>query len=168
MDDILIFANTREDLRNATREVLSQLRENDLYLKPEKCEFEKTKIDYLGMVIKEGKLAMDPVKLKGIRDWPTPTMVKQVRLFLGFGNFYRKFIRGYSELAAPLNGLLQKDQPFNWTPECQNSFDQLKMRFTEAPVLVMPETSKPFQIEADASKYASGGVLTQLHQEKPF
>lgn len=162
MDDILIFANTKEDLRKATREVLARLRENDLYLKGEKCEFEKTKVDYLGMVVEQGKLAMDPVKVKGIREWPAPTTVKQVRSFLGFGNFYRKFIRGYSELAGPLNGLLKKDQPFRWTQECQNSFDTLKRRFTEAPVLIMPDTSKPFQVEADASLYASGAVLTQL------
>ena len=102
------------------------------------------------------------VKLGGIRDWPTPTTVKQVRSFLGFGNFYRRFISHYSELARPLNNLTKKDWKFEWTPECQNTFETLKRRFTEEPVLLMPDQTKPFQIEADASKVATGAVLTQL------
>ena len=104
---------------------------------------------------------MDPVKLGGIKDWPIPTSVKQVRSFLGFGNFYRRFIRNFANLARPLNDLLKKDIKFNWTQECQNSFETLKKRFTEEPVLMMPDQSRPFQIEADASKYATGAVLTQ-------
>ena len=79
--------------------VLEKLRENDLFLKAKKCKFYKTEIEYLGMIIEEGRILMDPVKLGGIRDWPTPTMVKQVQSFLGFGNFYRKFISHYSNLA---------------------------------------------------------------------
>ena len=88
--------------------------------------------------------------------------MKQVRGFLGFGNFYRQFIRHFSKIAKPLNDLLKKDRKFEWTEACQNSFDELKRRFTEEPVLTMPDHTKPFQIECDASKYASGAVLTQL------
>ena len=105
---------------------------------------------------------MDTGKLKGIRDWPVPTTVKQVRAFLGFGNFYRRFIWHFSDLAKPLNDLLKKDQKFEWTNDCQQAFEELKKRFTEEPVLMMPDHSKPFQIESDASKYATGAVLTQL------
>ena len=89
MDDILIFSKTKEKLEEMTKKVLQQLRENDLYLKPGKCEFCKTRIEYLGLIIEEGKMMMDPGKLKGIRDWPIPKTVKQVRSWLGFGNFYR-------------------------------------------------------------------------------
>ena len=135
--------------------------ENDLYLKPKKCEFCKEKIEWLGMVIQEGKIMMDPGTLKGIQDWPAPTTVKQVRGFLGFGNFYRRFIRGFSEIAQPLNNLLKKDRKFKWTSDCQSAFDNLKRRFTSEPVLTMPDQMKPFQIECDALKYASGAVLTQ-------
>ena len=78
------------------------------------------------MIIEEGKISMYPGKLKGIQDWPTPTTVKQVRGFLGFGNFYRQFIRHFSNLAQPLNDLLKKDQKFEWTENCQKAFDQLK------------------------------------------
>ena len=98
-----------------TRMVLEKLWENDLFLKAKKCEFYKTKIEYPGMIIEEGKISMDPVKLRGIRDWPTPTMVKPVWSFLGFGNFCRKFISHYSNLAWPLNNLTKKDKKFEWT-----------------------------------------------------
>jgi Reverse transcriptase (RNA-dependent DNA polymerase) len=126
MDDILIFADTKDELERITRRVLEKLRENDLFLKAKKCEFGKTKVEYLGMVIEEGRISMDPVKLGGIKDWPVPTTVKQVRSFLGFGNFYRKFISHYSDLARPLNDLTKTDKKFEWTPECQSSFDTLK------------------------------------------
>jgi hypothetical protein len=106
MDDILIFGENQEELEERTKQVLQRLREHDLFLKPKKCEFNKTKMEYLGLIIQEGKLSMDPIKLSGIRDWPTPTTVKQVRGFIGFANFYRRFIKKFSELILPLNNLL--------------------------------------------------------------
>ena len=115
------------------------------------------------MIIEEGKIFMDPIKLAGIRDCPTPSMVKQVRLFLGFGNFYWKFISHYSNIAKPLNDLTKKDKKFEWTNECQESFNILKQCFTKEPILLMPDHSKPFQIESDASKVATGAVLTQTN-----
>jgi Reverse transcriptase (RNA-dependent DNA polymerase) len=126
MDDILIFANMEEELRRTTKLVLEKLQEHDLFLKAKKCEFCKTKIEYLGMIIKQEKIAMDSVKLEGIRDWPTPATVKQVQSFLGFGHLYQKFISHYSDLAQPLNYLTKKDKKFEWTTECQNTFDTLK------------------------------------------
>jgi RNase H-like domain found in reverse transcriptase len=105
---------------------------------------------------------MDLVKLGGIRDWPTLTAVKQVRSFLGFGNFYQKFISHYSDLAQPLNYLTKKDKKFEWTTDCQNAFDTMKKRFTEELVLLMPDQSKPFQIKSDTSKVATRAILIQL------
>ena len=162
MDDILIFAKTKEELKWITKLVLEKLRENDLFLKAKKCEFEKTKIEYLGMIIKEGQISINPIKLAGIQEWPTLTIVKQVRSFLGFGNFYQKFISHYSDLANPLTDLTKKDRKFEWIKDCQQAFNSLKKRFTEEPVLQMPDHSRPFQIESDASKVATGAVLTQL------
>jgi RNase H-like domain found in reverse transcriptase len=118
------------------------------------------------MIIKEGRISMDAVKLGGIRDWPIPTTLKQTQSFLGFGNFYRKFISHYSKLARPLNDLTKKDKKFEWTTECQKAFDIMKKRFMEEPVLLMPNQSKPFQIESDASKVATGVVLTQLDSNR--
>jgi RNase H-like domain found in reverse transcriptase/Reverse transcriptase (RNA-dependent DNA polymerase) len=162
MDDILIFADTKEELEWITKLVLKKLREHNLFLKAKKCEFCQTRIEYLGMIIKERKISMDAVKLGGIRDWPVPTTLKQTQSFLGFGNFYRKFISHYSELAQPLNDLTKKDKKFEWTTECQEAFDTMKKRFMEEPVLLMPNQSKPFQIKSDALKVATGAVLTQL------
>jgi RNase H-like domain found in reverse transcriptase/Reverse transcriptase (RNA-dependent DNA polymerase) len=163
MDDILIFANTKEELERITKLVLEKLREHDLFLKAKKCEFCQKKIKYLGMIIKEGKISMDAVKLGGIRDWPVPTTLKQTWSFLGFGNFYWKFISHYSKLAQPLHDLTKKDKKFEWTTNCQKAFDTMKKRSMEEPVLLMPNQSKPFQIESDASKVATGAVLTQLN-----
>jgi RNase H-like domain found in reverse transcriptase len=118
-------------------------------------------MEYLGLIIQEGKLSMDPIKLSEIRDWPILTTVKQVRGFIGFANFYRQFIKKFSELILPLNNLLQKDTKFDWNDQCQEAFETLKGRFLQEPVLMMLDHSKPFQIESDASKYASGAVLTQ-------
>jgi RNase H-like domain found in reverse transcriptase/Integrase zinc binding domain/Reverse transcriptase (RNA-dependent DNA polymerase) len=161
MDDILIFAENQEELQERTKQVLQRLWEHDLFLKPKKCEFNKTKMEYLGLIIQEGKLSMDPIKLSGIRDWPTPTTVKQVQGFIGFANFYRQFIRKFSKLILPLNNLLRKDAKFDWNDQCQEAFETLKGRFLQEPILMMPDYSKPFQIKSDASKYASGAVLTQ-------
>jgi Reverse transcriptase (RNA-dependent DNA polymerase) len=126
MDDILIFSNTKEELERITKLVLEKLREHNLFLKAKKCEFCQTRIEYLGMIIREGRISMDAVKLGGIRDWPVPTMLKQTRSFLGFGNFYQKFISHYSELARPLNDLMKKDKKFEWSTECQEAFDTIK------------------------------------------
>ena len=103
MDNIFVFTKELLDNIHNTRKILQQLWDNDLYLKPEKCSFWQKKVEYLGLIIKEGKIGMDLTKLKGISDWPEPTTVKQVRSFLGFGNYYRWFIHGYGDLTKPLN-----------------------------------------------------------------
>jgi len=162
MDDVLIFSKTKEGLKMITKTVLQKLHENDLYLKLSKCEFCKTKIKYLRMIIEEGKVSMGLTKLIGIWEWPEPTTIKQVWSFLGFGNFYQRFIRKYSEVVKPMNELLQKDQQFEWTPEAQVAFEKLKKWFTKEPVLIMPNHSKPFQIKCNTLKYTPGAVLTQL------
>ena len=102
MDDILIASKGAiNDHRAAVRDVLQVLQDYDLFLKPEKCVWESPCVDYLGLILEKGVTRMDPAKIAGVRDWPTPTTVKQVRSFLGFCNFYRAFIRGFSHLAKP-------------------------------------------------------------------
>ena len=99
MDDILICGDTKDQLWQRTKLILQRLKENDLFLKLEKCKFEQDEVEFLGMLVSFNKICMDPVKLAGITDWPAPLTVKQVRGFLGFCNFYRKFIGGFSTLA---------------------------------------------------------------------
>lgn len=104
---------------------------------------------------------MNPKKLDGIKDWPTPTKLKDVRSFLGFANYYQKFIAHYSNIVQPLVELTRKDQPWNWSPSCENAFKTLKDPFLSQPILQLPDLTKSFTIATDASKYASGGVLMQ-------
>jgi Reverse transcriptase (RNA-dependent DNA polymerase) len=126
MDNILAFSKTINGLKKIKQIILEKAREYDLYFKAKKCKFRKPKIKYLGLVVKEEELAMDPAKLKGILDWPALETVKEVRSFLGFGNFYCRFVKGFFHLAHLLNDLLKKDKEFVWSEECQESFDQLK------------------------------------------
>ncbi|ESK88704.1 reverse transcriptase-rnase h-integrase [Moniliophthora roreri MCA 2997] len=139
--------------------LMRRLKKHDLFLKPEKCKFDVMEVVFLGMVIRPGYIAMDPVKLAGIAEWEPPQTVKGVRAFLGFRNFYRKFIGKYAQLTRPMNDLLQKNRKFEWTKECQIAFNLLKMKFLSEPILVMLDVNKPFIIEADASKWATGAVL---------
>jgi hypothetical protein len=126
MDDILIY--TAELLHHCkiVREVLKCLEHYDLYLKPEKCNSEKEEIEYLGMIIKPGEVWMDPGNVAAVKDWPTPTVLKEVRAFIGFANFYRRFIQDIATLARPLHNLTKKDVPWQWHPEQQQAFDALK------------------------------------------
>lgn len=104
---------------------------------------------------------MDPVKIERIKNWKTPETVRQVRAFTGFANFYRRFISKFSDIARPLNELMKKNTVFKWTEECQQAFETLKGKFIEQPILAMVEKTKPFELECDASLYATGGVLRQ-------
>ncbi|EEB88780.1 hypothetical protein MPER_13203 [Moniliophthora perniciosa FA553] len=161
MDDILIFSRNKEEHRIRTRRLLERLANQDLFLKPEKCEFDVTEVNFLGMIIRPGHVAMDPTKLAGIKDWLPPDSVTGVRSFLGFGNFYRKFIGKFGEIVKPLNDLTKKGAAFIWSKECQSAFDALKQKFLKEPILIIPDPDKPFLLETDASKWASGGVLRQ-------
>ena len=135
--------------------------ELDLHLKLKKYQFNIPEVEYLRMIMKPGQLTMDPVKLDGIAAWPTPVKVKDVRSFLGFANFYRWFIPDYSTVAHPLLDLMKKDNCWDWTPTCQQSFNGLKKLFLSRPILHLPDFVKPFAIATDASKYTSGTILLQ-------
>ena len=161
MDDMLLFSKDKEELETNILQVLKKLRENDLFLNLDKCAFCIEEVEYLGMIISENKISMDKTKLAGILNWPVLTTIKQVQFFLGFGNFYRKFIGRYADIAWPLNDLTEKDLTWNWTDNCQNAFEELKKAFMEAPVLLMLDTLKSFLVESDASKWATGAILQQ-------
>jgi RNase H-like domain found in reverse transcriptase/Reverse transcriptase (RNA-dependent DNA polymerase)/Integrase zinc binding domain/Chromo (CHRromatin Organisation MOdifier) domain len=163
LDDILIFDKDLDAHHQHVREVLERLREHKLYLKPEKCEFDVLEVEYLGVIVSEGKVRMDPVKVEGITDWPAPQCKRDVQSFLGFCNFYRRFIHHYAGIARPLN-ILTGNTPFNWTSECQEAFEKLKMAITTAPILIIPNNHDKLRLECDASEYALGAVLSQ-HQD---
>lgn len=159
-DDILIYSRDWSTHLSHLSEVLSLLKSHVLYTKISKCSFGLTKIDYLGHIVSNTGVEMDPQKLEAVRDWPVPDSISNLRGFLGLTGYYRRFIRGYASIAAPLTALLQKNA-FHWTLEAHTAFDALKAALMAAPVLALPDFSLPFTVEADASGVGIGAILSQ-------
>jgi hypothetical protein len=158
MDDILIFTKDLESHREIVAKVLQILQDNDLYLKPEKCTWEADKVEYLGLIVSEGTVEMDPVKVAAVKEWPTPRSKVEVQTFLGFVNFYRRFLREFGSIAKPLTRLTGKT-PWNWGKEEQKAFEGLRDQVVAAPRLAIPQEGGKFRLETDASNYAKGAVL---------
>ena len=166
MDDIMIFTKTLSEHRQIIQEVLQILRENKLFLKHTKCDFETQEMEYLGLIVSEEQIRMDPGKVKGVTDWPVPKSRKELQGFLGFLNFYRHFIENFSKVAHLLNALTSKKIPFEWTAKCQMAFKQLKRKITMAPALCMPNDEDPFHIETDGLGIGIGAILSQQQGDR--
>ncbi|KAI2645252.1 Transposon Tf2-6 polyprotein [Labeo rohita] len=164
IDDILVYSKTEEEHVDHVRTVLSRLLQNQLYVKAEKCEFHVHQTSFLGYHISHQGVKMDITKIQAVTEWPRPTTVKELQRFLGFANFYRRFIRNYSMVAAPLTSLLKgKPSKLAWTEMANQAFVSLKERFTSAPILKHPDPNLPFIVEVDASDCGIGAVLSQRH-----
>ena len=161
LDDILIFTKTLSEHWTITWRVLEHLQEYNLCLKLEKCEFECTRIEYLRVIVSEGTVEMDLVKVSGVSEWPEPQNKREVQSFVRFVNFYRQFIKDFSHHACTLFDLTKKDVGWHWGALEQASFNKLKELITSVPVLVFPDNSLPYCIEADSSDAATGAVLSQ-------
>ena len=164
IDDILIYSNNQEEHPKQVRKVLQRLRENNLYVKLEKCAFNVESVSFLGFVLSPAGVTMDAQKVQAVTDWKSPSTVKEVQSFIGFANFYRRFISDFSKKIIPLTRLLKKGVPFEWSKEAEEAFVFLKRNFTTAPILLHADTSEPFFVETDASDLAIGGVLSQRHK----
>jgi hypothetical protein len=141
--------------------VFDRFRESNLKLKPEKCEFLRKEVSYLGHVISENGVLPDETKTKVIDEFPTPQTVKQLRSFLRLMSYYKRFIQGFSKLAALLHKLLKKDARYEWTDEQERAFRSLKSKLTSPPILRYPDYSRRFVLTTDASKEGLGAVLSQ-------
>jgi hypothetical protein len=161
IDDILIFSKNEEEHDEHLHLVLQKLRENQLYAKLSKCEFWLKEVSFLGHIISEGGISVDPSKVKSASSWNTPQKVSDIQSFLGLAGYYRRFIEGFSKIAKPMIELLEKGKTFEWLPRCEASFQELKKRLTTTPVLTMPHIEKPFSIYCDASDQGLGCVLMQ-------
>uniref|UniRef100_A0A3Q7ED62 Reverse transcriptase domain-containing protein n=1 Tax=Solanum lycopersicum TaxID=4081 RepID=A0A3Q7ED62_SOLLC len=159
LDDIIVYSSTLQEYVEHLKKVFKVLRENQLYVKREKCEFAQPKIHFLGHMISQGELRMDEAKVKAIQDWEAPTKVTELCSFLGLANYYCRFIIGYSAIAAPLTELLKKNRPWLWSEECQGAFEGLKAAVIQEPVLMLPDFTKTFEIHTDASDFAIGGII---------
>lgn len=156
LDDIVVYNETLEEHVQYLEEVLSKLRAHQLYVKKGKCEFCMQEIMFLGHKVSKGQIRMDERKVKAIVEWTSPIKVSELRLFLGQTNYYRRFVKDYSN---PLTDLLKKDQSWEWTEKCEQAFTRVKEAVTTKLVLCLPDFSLPFEVHTDTSDRALGGVL---------
>ena len=176
LDDILIFSDTESEHIEQVLKVLRRLKERGLQLDIDKCEFSVPEVKYLGMYVGVNGVRMDPEKVSAILEWRTPESVKEVQSFLGFANFYRRFIEGFSKKVRCLIELTKGEQyvsksgkrrvkykDFHWTTECQKAFEDMKQAFTSAPILAHYDPARETWVETDASDFVVSGVLSQMH-----
>ena len=135
LDDILIYSKNEADHIALVKQVRSRLQEHKLAIAPEKCEWHKSRVNFLGYIISADGVEMDQEKIKTVLEWDAPEIVKDIQSFLGFANFYRRFIEGYSKLTRLLTDPTKTSEKFFWSAECYKAFQELKSRFTSAPIL---------------------------------
>jgi RNase H-like domain found in reverse transcriptase/Reverse transcriptase (RNA-dependent DNA polymerase) len=165
LDDIMVLLKDQVQDRANTRRLLEQCREQRLRLNIDKCEFGMLETDYLGFHVSPNGVLMELEKLDAIMDWLEPTTLKQVQGFLGFANFYRRFIPSYSEMVEPLNRLTKKTQAWIWGEEQQKAFDMVKAAFRQHKLMMVPDRTKPFILETDASLIGVAAALIQKDSE---
>jgi hypothetical protein len=161
IDDILIYSLNEETHEDHLRLVLQKLCDNQLYAKFSKCDFWLKEVAFLGHIVTDGGIKVDPGKISEILNWKQPKDASKIRSFLGLAGYSRRFIEGFSKLVKPLTSLLEKGKEFKWDEACQKCFEELKKRLTTAPILVMPDIYKGFDVYCDASHLELGCVLMQ-------
>jgi hypothetical protein len=170
LDDIIIFGKTFEEQMHRLETVFQRLRWAKLKLKPSKCSLLQRCVDFLGHTVSQDGVSMQQSKIQTVTDWPRPTDVHQLRSFLGLCSYYRRFIEGFADTAAPLHALTGKSVPYRWGPEQETAFRTLKHKLTTAPVLGMPANEGQYILDTDASNVGLGAVLSQVQDgvERPI
>ena len=162
LDDILVYTKgTRREHEKEAAEVLKLLKENNICLNEKKGEYSKTEVTFLGTIISREGLRMEPDKTRAIREWPVPKTVKEVQSFLGFANYYQKFIKNYSSYTTPLTQLTRKNQQFEWKKLQQEAFEGIKALFMDETILQGHDPEKKQTVETDASQWAIAAYLSQ-------
>jgi len=165
MDDILIYAQKEGEHDRLVEDVLQRLTNNGLAVSPEKCVWKKPKVEFLGYTIGRDGIEISTDKVDAVLSWKTPNSLTEVQAFLGFANFYRRFIRDYSKVVRPLTELTKKTEQWSWNTEAVAAFQELNKRFTQAPILTHFDPTRPVILETDASDFAIGAVLSQRDEE---
>ncbi|CAI7799843.1 unnamed protein product [Closterium sp. NIES-54] len=163
LDDILIYSKNMKEHVEHLRKVFEILRKNKFYVKLSKSDFALKKLQFLGHMVSAEGVHVDPRKIEAVKKWKVPENMKELRQFLGFTNYYNRFVPQYAKIAAPLTDLLKKDMPFKWDTPHQQAMEQLQKALTTTPVLILPNPEKDYVVEADASDQAVGAVLVQDH-----
>ncbi|XP_045198670.1 uncharacterized protein LOC123552982 [Mercenaria mercenaria] len=166
MDDIITQGRSVQESLTRLENVFKRLLEANLKLKASKCVFFQKSITFLDHVVSEDGISTDDSKIEAVRNWPIPVNAKQVRSFFGLAGYYRKFVKGYAEIARPLHRLCEKKAKFLWTEDCQNSFEDLKEALTTAPVLSYPKPECQFILDTDSSDNSTGAILSQVIDDK--
>ena len=161
IDDILIYSRSEEEHSQHLRKVLETLRTEKLYAKFSKCEFWIRRVEFLGHVVSEKGIHVDPSKIKAIENWSAPKTPTEIRQFLGLAGYYRRFIKNFSSIAKPLTSLTQKGVAFDWEAKQEKAFQTLKQALCTAPILSLPEGIEDFVVYCDASNQGLGCVLMQ-------
>ena len=161
VDDILIYSQSEEEHEDHLRIVLQALKEHQLYAKCSKYEFWLTEVRFLGHVVSAFGVSVDPEKVEVVMNWERPKSVFEIHSFLGLARYYRRFIEDFSRLAAPMTRLTRKKVKFKWNDLCEKAFQELKMRLTTTPILIVPERGQRYTMYCDASKDGLGCVLMQ-------
>ncbi|CAA0829054.1 Uncharacterized mitochondrial protein AtMg00860, partial [Striga hermonthica] len=164
IDDILIYSMSQKEHEEHLRVVLETLRREKLYAKFSKCKFWLQRVAFLGHVITQAGIEVDPSKVATVQNWSTPKNPSEVHSFLSLAGYYRRFIEGFSKIALPLSQLTRKSVKFEWTNQCESSIQELKKRLTTASLLTIPNPSRSFTIFSDASRQVLGCVLIQGSQ----
>jgi len=168
INDILVATDTKEEHDELVEEVLKRLEENDLFVKPEKCKWKVREVEFLGVVIGPRGVEMQKEKVERVLNWLAPRNVKEVQKFLGFANYYRRFIKNFARIVAPLHILVRKEQKWKWEKEQEKAFERLKVVFTIEPILAIPDIDREMRAEADALDYATGGVLSTKYKDRKW
>src|SRR5262249_54338789 len=159
--DILIYSTSIEAHLKHLEEVLQRLRAAGLMLKPSKCTMVQNEVVYLGHLLSHNSVRPDPHNTAKVRDFPVPHDTTTLRSFMGLCSYYRKFVQNFAQLVAPLQRQLCNGAKFDWSVECQIAYDKLKQLLCSAPILRLPDTTRPFVLQTDASGEALGAVLSQ-------
>ena len=165
IDDVIVLGRDFEDHLQNLQVVFHRLHQAGLKLKPVKCAFFQQEVQYLGHLISPREVMPDPSKIEKVAAWPTPTSIKAVQQFLGFANYYRRFIKDFAQIAKPLHRLTERGSAFSWPDDCKESFEELQKQLSSALLLIFPDFRKPFILDTDASDIGIGAVLSETDAE---
>ena len=166
LDDIIIFSSTPEERLERLRLVFLRFRAHNLKINPDKCDFFRLQVQFLGHIESKDGLEFDPSKIEAVQKFPVPRSQTEVKSLLGLASYYRRFVPKFAEIARPLHKASETSTKFDWTPEAQDAFESLKLKLTSTPILAFPSLKEPFALYTDASHFAKGAVLAQVQDGK--